>query len=102
IYLLYFHKSLPRRIIINDDSIIIYQYISQKRTIIKFTDIDTVRTFDQFTDSRDTNTTSIRILQIELYSGEIYRISENDFINYDFLANAIYRNLSEKHNKPLH
>jgi len=102
IYLLYFHKSLPRRIIINDNNIIIYEYISQKRTIIKYTDIDTIRTFDQFTDSRNTNTSSIRILQIELYNEKIYRISENDFVNYDFLANAIYRNFSEKHNKSLH
>lgn len=101
IYMLYLHKSLPRRIIINDDNIIIYEYIAQKRTRIKYNEIDDIRTFDQSTDSRNTNTTHFRILQIELYNGEIYRISENDYVNYGFLEHAIYQHYSEKRNKPL-
>src|SRR6202012_957873 len=95
IYTLHIHKALPRQIIINVDNIIIYEYSTQKRTKINYTEISDIRTFDQSTDSRNNNTTSFRILQIELSSGEIYRISENDFTNYDFLERAIYQHYSE-------
>jgi hypothetical protein len=95
IYLLYFHKSPPRKIIISSENITIYEYITRKQTIIKYTDIDAIRTFSQSSDRGRSGQGSInfRILQMELYNGEIYRISENDYVNYDFLKNAIYDHL---------
>ncbi len=95
IYLLYFHKSPPRQIVVSDENITIYEYISRKRTIIKYTDIDSIRIFNQYSDADrfGMRVNRLQILQLELYSGEIYRISENDYVNYDFLKSAIYDHL---------
>jgi len=91
IYLLYFHKSPPRKIIISAENITIHEYITRKQTIIKYSDIDTVRIFRQSIErGRNRESISFRILQIELYNGEVSRISENDYINYDFLESAIH------------
>jgi len=97
IYMLYFHKSPPRKIVIDNENISIYEYFTHKQTIIKYTDIDTIRVFNQSSDTRRYGSVSFRILQIERYSGEIYRISENDFVNYDFLENAIHQHLPSRH-----
>ena len=93
IYMLYFHKSPPRKIVIDNENISIYEYFTHKRTIIKYTHIDTIRVFNQSSDTRRYGSISFRILQIELYSGEIFRISENDYINYEFLQYAIYEHI---------
>jgi hypothetical protein len=95
IYMLYFHKSPPRQIVVSDENIAIYEYIARKRTIIKYTDIDSTTIFNQYSDADrfGMRVNRLQILQLELYNGEIYRISENDYINYDFLRNAIYDHL---------
>jgi len=97
IYLLYFHKSPPRRLVISDQNIIIDQYIPHKHTVINYTDIDAIREFRQSTDRGrfSSDSSYIRILQMELYNGETFRISENDYINYDFLKSAIYDHLPD-------
>jgi hypothetical protein len=95
IYLLYFHKSPPRKIVISDEDITIYEYITCKRIIINYTDIDSITIFNQYSDADrfGMRFTRLHILQMELYNGKIYRISENDYINYDFLKSAIYDHL---------
>jgi len=95
IYLLYFRKSPPRQIVVSDEDITIYEYITRKRTIIKYTDIDSIIIFNQYSDADRfwMRVNRLQILQLELYNSEIYRISENDFTNYDFLKSAIYDHL---------
>jgi hypothetical protein len=100
IYLLYFHKSPPRKIVVGAENITIRQYITRKLTVIRYTDIDTIRIFNQYSDADryGLRVSRLQVLQMELYNGEIYRISENDFVNYDFLKSAIYEHLPSRHN----
>jgi hypothetical protein len=95
IYLLYFRKSPPRKIVVSNENITIYEYLSRKRIVINYSDIDSTRIFVQSSDAGrfSYRQNYLQILQLELYNGETYRISENDFTNYDFLKSAIYDRL---------
>jgi len=96
-YRMLFLRSFPKRILVTVESITIdeYRLAKFKRVIIKYADIKDTGTYRQQGESNTPGRFGLQpeTLTIELYNGDSYEISENDFANYNNLKSAIYDHL---------
>ena len=97
-YRMLFLRSFPKKVIVTVDSITIveYRFPKFKHVVINYANIKNTGTYRQQADQNSMTGQIImraETLEIELYNGESYEISENDFQNYNKLKSAIYDHL---------
>lgn len=97
-YKVLFIRSFPKKVVVTAENVTIaeYGFTKIKHLIINYTDIKDSKTYRQQADVGDISGQTImrpETLNIELYNGQSYEISENDFENYNNLKSAIYDHL---------
>jgi len=97
-YRMLFLRSFPKKVVVTVDSITIDEYRLPvfKHVTLLYADIKDTGTYRQQADVGSISGRTVmqpETLNIELYNGQSYEISENDFENYNNLKSAIYDHL---------